>query len=199
MKKIILIAVLFVGAITGFSKTWIINNVGFTFSPASITITLGDTVNFVLDPIHDVVEVSLATWNADGTTPLPGGFTTGFGGGKVFPAKLTVGTHYYVCGVHAVDGMKGVIIVNTATGITQSLDNLDISVFPNPAKDFIVVKTDNRLSGSKYFLTNLEGMQILAGMINSETTIVDISLFDKGIYLFRVSGPGQRTFKIIKD
>jgi plastocyanin len=91
-----------------------ITNAGFSFSPANITIAVGDTVNFVLDPIHNAVEVSQATWNANGNTPN-NGFSVGFGGGTVVFALA--GTYYYVCAPHASSGMKGIINV-VAFGIS---------------------------------------------------------------------------------
>ena len=103
------------------------SNSGLAFSPASVTINIGDSVNFVLTSIHTVVEVSQATWNANGTTPLSNGFSKGSGGGMVLPAKLTLGTHYYVCGNHASFGMKGVIIVQDPS--TQ----YTVSVSANPS------------------------------------------------------------------
>lgn len=85
---------------------------GLSFSPALITITEGDTVVFVLSAIHNAVEVSQSTWNANGTTPLGGGFSVPFGGGEVVPSG--VGTHYYICTNHAASSMKGRIIVDPA-------------------------------------------------------------------------------------
>jgi len=109
-------------SIVASSTTTTIINSGFTFSPASVTINIGDSVNFALTSIHTVVEVSQATWNANGTTPLSNGFSKGSGGGMVLPAELTLGTHYYVCGNHASLGMKGVIIVqDPATQYTVSV------------------------------------------------------------------------------
>ena len=65
-----------------FSATHTITNSGFTFSPSSITINVGDTVNFNLASMHTAREVDQATWNADGTTSN-GGFDLPFGGGTV--------------------------------------------------------------------------------------------------------------------
>jgi plastocyanin len=60
------------------SVTHTILNSGFSFSPSTLTINLGDTVKFVLASIHNAREVSQTTWNANGTTSN-GGFETPFG------------------------------------------------------------------------------------------------------------------------
>ena len=72
-----------------------ISNSGNTFTPDTLTVTVGTTVFFNLGGSHDVVEVDQATWLTNGNTPLLGGFSTPFGGGSV---TLSVAqTYYYVC------------------------------------------------------------------------------------------------------
>ena len=134
MKRIILLF-LFLILITSniFSTTYIITNSGFTFTPDSV-ITLGDTVKFVLGSIHDAVEVSKATWDASGTTSN-GGFEVLFGGGIL--VLTTVGTYYNVCTNHASLGMKGIIVVNSATDVKPvswaNPDNFILKQnYPNP-------------------------------------------------------------------
>jgi plastocyanin len=116
MKHLIVISCLMVFAgYSGFAVTHTITNSGFTFSPDNITISQGDTINFVLASIHNARQVTQATWNANGITSN-GGFDTPFGGGHIVP--IQPGTYYYVCINHAAMGMKGIITVNTiATGI----------------------------------------------------------------------------------
>ena len=92
------------------AAAWTISNANFTFTPGLLTITKGDSVNFNLADSHNVVEVSLATWNANGNELLPG-FSLPFGGGVLHPSQLSVGTHYYVCTLHSTIGMKGIIVV----------------------------------------------------------------------------------------
>ncbi|MFZ4399768.1 MAG: T9SS type A sorting domain-containing protein [Bacteroidales bacterium] len=113
--KIILSFLLLLMSVSGFSTVWTVNNVGTSFSPATITINTGDSVNFSIDASHNALEVSLTTWNADDNTPLTGGFETNYGGGLVLPSNLTTGTHYYVCSPHASMGMKGIIIVQNCS------------------------------------------------------------------------------------
>jgi plastocyanin len=90
-------------------KTMTVVDSGFSFSPATITIRAGDTVKFSLLSMHNVIEVSKATWDANGNTSN-GGFTLPFGGGSLTFARP--GIHYFVCGPHSDKGMKGTIVVN---------------------------------------------------------------------------------------
>ena len=57
----LLFFLLFTMGIASFGKTWIITNSGFTFSPSTLTITVGDSVNFNINSIHIVQEVSQST------------------------------------------------------------------------------------------------------------------------------------------
>jgi plastocyanin len=198
MKKFTLIAALLIYSLTGFSVTWTVNSSGFTFSPSSVTIIVGDDVNFVLESIHNVVEVSQTTWNADGNTPLPGGFSLPLGGGLVTSSQLTVGTHWYVCSPHAFMGMKGIIIVTTSTGIKENKSQLSISLYPNPASDLITVKTTSGLLNFPYFITDGTGKQVLSGKITSEITNIEIGMLEKGIYLFQIPGQTRQSLKLIK-
>jgi plastocyanin len=102
-----------------FGTSHTVTNVGTTFSPSTLTITLGDTVQFVIDPtMHNAVQVSQATWNVNGTTSN-GGFVLPLGGGTV--VLTDTGPHYYVCTFHSFLGMKGMIIVHALTPTTSSL------------------------------------------------------------------------------
>jgi len=88
---------------------------GTFFSPNTVTMTVGDTIVFTISNTHNAVEVSQATWNTSGTSPLAGGFS--FGVGSHTLTGLTAGTHYYVCQPHVGFGMKGTIVVNPVTGV----------------------------------------------------------------------------------
>lgn len=91
------------------AMTFTVTNQGFTFSPSSLQVRPGDTVTWSLASIHNVVEVTEATYNANGSTPKAGGFSLPFGGGSF--TFNTEGTYYYVCSPHAGQGMKGNITV----------------------------------------------------------------------------------------
>ena len=89
-------------------------------------------------------------------------------------------------------------IVNTV-GINEfTQDNL-FSVYPNPAKSQINVKTDAKLLGSVYTIYDNTGKLVLSGKINSENTVIELGNLSGGIYLFSVGENLKQTFKVIKE
>jgi plastocyanin len=190
MKTFLLSTAFAILTAVAFSTTITITNSGDTFTPNTVTIQIGDTVNFQLTSMHNALEVSEATWNAKGITPLPG-FEVNFGGGMV--TGLTAGTHYFVCTPHATLDMKGKIIVNPATGISNLIPSVDhISVYPNPTSGKFVVQyqrsaTQNVKETTSMIICNLAGESLYAIPILTEKTPVDLSLFPTGTYFVRIN------------
>lgn len=130
---ILVVLFFFIGKISAVTDTII--NSGYTFVPSELTINVGDEVDFILASTHDAVEVSLATWTANGNTSN-GGFSVPFGGGKV--TFNTPGTYYYVCQPHASLGMKGIIVVVGPLEIVNAKTEGDaMNVYPDPASGYI--------------------------------------------------------------
>lgn len=201
MKKSILLLLLVLFGYGGFSATVTITNSGTTFSPGTITINLGDDVNFSISNTHNAVEVSQATYNANGTTPLSGGFSVPFGGGTVPADKLTPGIHYYVCTPHAGFGMKGTITVLDLTEIADNTTKSGISIFPNPSNGSFQLKLDNSLSAKKYDLGiySLKGEKVYAQPNIQQKNLTDIEISDlpKGVYIVRLYGSKENYYRKI--
>jgi len=182
----------------GFSKVWTVTNSGTVFSPATITIVLGDEVLFSLGNSHNAIEVSKATWDANGNTQLSGGFATDFGGGQVATAQLAVGTHYYVCSPHASLGMKGQIIVQAVTGINDVHSQMDVGIFPNPTSDFLHVNAGIGLFGTSYCLYDQSGNRLITGVIAGQSFDLDLRDLSSGIYFFQLLGTRKEALKVMK-
>ncbi|BEG98367.1 T9SS type A sorting domain-containing protein [Bacteroides sedimenti] len=197
MKKLVLLILLFTMGIASFGKNWRITNSGFTFSPSTLTISFGDSVDFSLAGIHTVQEVDQNTWNSNDITPLPGGFSTPFGGGQVLPDKLTVGTHYYVCTVHVgTTGMKGIIIVKNATGIDQNNANNNISIYPNPTNSTIHFKLN--ISESEIFslkIFNIAGQKIMESKVQNGENNVDVRSLPDGLYYLIIASNDKLLYR----
>jgi plastocyanin len=145
MKKlyILLIIALVCSYVTISAKTYSIVNSGYKFSPDTLTVKVGDTVVFTLGSIHGVTQVSKSVYNAGGNTLISGGYKMAVGAltGKYVFTSADPDTFYYVCPPHAAGGMKGKIFVKHATVASATiLKPMQISVYPNPAIDFINLK-----------------------------------------------------------
>jgi len=197
MKKTLPFFVFLFIQLTGFCKIYTIENSGNTFSPDEITITVGDTVQFKLEIAHNAVEVSQSTWDANGATSLAGGFSVAKGGGTVLPAKLTVGTHYYVCVPHASMGMKGKIIVKDVNGINENRSSGGISIFPTPAIDFITVKGSTK-QGTLYSIISLDGKEVLSGRLDGMETEIFLRGITPGMYYFTAEGIERKAFTVMQ-
>lgn len=172
---------------TGFSAVFTVVNSGFTFSPATITIQLGDTVNFVLGGTHDAREVSQTTWNANGTTALLGGFQVAFGGGTLTQTQLGVGTHFYVCSNHAGMGMKGKIIVQNTTGIGENSTSSTLSVTPNPSRGIFqfAISSSGSANSGMVEVYDLSGKRVYQSDAKNTKFTIDLTAQAKGTYFVK--------------
>jgi len=197
MKKAILLFGIISLTVAAFSATVNITNSGLTFSPAASTINLGDEVSFQLGGSHNAVEVSKATYDAGGNTPLEGGFSVAFGGGIVTADKLTAGTHYYVCTPHASLGMKGTITVLNTTGIALNAAKDGISVFPNPSNGNFQLRINNSKLSKEF---DLEIFNVVGARVYSKSELAQQSVFNveaadlpKGTYILKINN-GEAAF-----
>ncbi len=174
---------------SGYSAIRTISNSGTSFTPSSVTIFFGDSIVFSLSGEHDAREVSQATWNANGNTALSGGFQTPFGGGMVLPAKLGVGTHYYVCTPHASIGMKATIIVqNVVTGLQDNPLSEGATIFPNPSTGKFFISHSGLLysKAATAEVFSLKGEAIFKTSLTNSTTEIDLSHYSPGVYLVKL-------------
>ncbi len=186
MKNFLILFAFTLFSVIALGTTITIVNSGFTFSPPTVTINAGDNVLFSLASIHNATEVSQATWNANGSTPLPGGFATPMGGGLVSSSLLTVGTHWYVCQPHASLGMKGMIIVQVSTIVAENKFQENISVYPNPVTTEVTLNFAKAPSGTLVLYNEL-GKVLESTQINSAAYSLDMSSYPGGIYFIALT------------
>ncbi|HLP05124.1 MAG TPA: family 43 glycosylhydrolase [Paludibacter sp.] len=74
----------------------------------------------------------------------------------------------------------------------------NISIYPNPATDFIYCQSDENIGNARFDLTNLAGQVVLSQkMSNSTKGKFDISSFPSGIYVAKVSISESNTTALI--
>lgn len=74
----------------------------------------------------------------------------------------------------------------------------NVSVYPNPAKDILVV--DGIQTATEYVITSVIGEQVAAGNLSQITTHLNIAQINKGVYLLQLKeGQNTRTVRFIKE
>jgi plastocyanin len=203
MKKL-LITLLTVSVVINLNaqQIFVISHIGVAFNPANVIVNQGDIVRFTSGTVHPVLEVSQSTWNSDGTTALPGGFSFPSGTGDY--TTVTTGVHYFVCTAHvAAFGMKGTITVNMITGINDIQAENEGKVFPNPAQDFIIYQANRNSIVQEIRILDITSRSVVIlqkPYISNDQVRIDIGNLNKGIYFMIVkSETGIISRKFIKS
>lgn len=75
---------------------------------------------------------------------------------------------------------------------------LGLTVYPNPAGQFVVVESLPELLGSNYSLISAEGIEIIRDTIKDVKSTLDISNLKNGVYFLKIENNLSYTKKIIK-
>ncbi|HBS87480.1 MAG TPA: hypothetical protein DEA97_13035 [Bacteroidales bacterium] len=86
-----------------------------------------------------------------------------------------------------------VVVLDTALSVSNAVSE-NIQIFPNPANNFLKIKTDQKIN---YTVYNYIGEVLLIG----ENTLVDISRLSSGVYLIklRFENGKEQIFKFVKN
>jgi plastocyanin len=184
---LILLCIVFFNSKSGFCTHHTISatNSQFVFTPSTLNAQVGDTIIFSLGSIHSALEVSQPTWDANGNTPLSGGFSLPSGGGSIVVTEAK--TYYYVCGVHYYMGMKGTITV-TGTGF-ENIQKVVAThaVTPNPATSGITISPRLPLDKKNDFrIFDITGKCICQKDNVVASQYIDVSAMAAGAYFVAV-------------
>ncbi len=141
-----------------------IGTTSLTYNPDLLQVELGDRVTIQATTFHPTTQVSEATWNANGVSPLPGGFDDETSSFTIDITSLS--TIYYVCVTHINQGMKGRIVVSLPTGAEESLNKAGFELVGNPVRD----RLQYRMSNQDHDLAYME-IHNTSGQLMQEVTL----------------------------
>lgn len=139
---------------------------------------------------------------AQNSIPASGGNATGTGGsasytvGQVVSATISGTSGTVTQGVQQPFEISVLTAVAEASGIT-----LEVSVFPNPATDFVTLKIENYESDNlSYSLLGINGTLLQSDKVNGDETMIQLGNIIPGTYLLKIADKNKdiKTFKIIK-
>lgn len=172
------------------TQTYQINwTFGVNGASASKTIEEGDTVEWVWgDSGYHTV-----TTKAGSTESFDSGNQNGLG--NVFSYTFTlVGTNDYQCDLHPLSMYGTITVVAEGTlGLNEFVLN-SFSITPNPSRSSIKVNFPDSVKEASTEIYNVLGKQIFNSN-NVNDSEIDISKWDTGIYIIKVSSLGNTSSK----
>jgi len=163
----------------------IVNQQGFTFSPADLSVIVGDTVRFRWNngshnTIATMVPAGAATWNS----PLNSGVQS-------YDYEVTVAGNYeYHCSFHSGQGGVFTAVSNPTNlnSVKSAISEMNVRV---AASGSLVINmlnaSGNRVNVTMLDLTGREVANLYQGTVASDDFIVrqDVTAFQRGIYFVR--------------
>lgn len=113
-----------------------------------------------------------------------------------FSNKLLAGTFARSMWSYPIDSILA------TSGIKENTVNVDISVYPNPASDYLYIKSERKgFSPQRIFIYNLKGELVMAEMFNGKDQgKIDIEKLPIGIFYLRLeTGKMQAVVKFVKN
>lgn len=178
---------------------------GFSIQPSNVTAYLNNSATFITKSIDTLTSYQWQTNVGLGFQNISDlGQYSGSNNDTLTVSNLTLANNnqLFRC-IIDLDGCSDTSDVVTLTvidnqGISDQIQN-KINLYPNPTQNIIHVKVENSLIGSDYVVFDNIGKIVSKGTINSESTIIDLSRFSNGLYLFRLGNDYKNTLKVMKN
>ncbi|MEJ6777490.1 MAG: plastocyanin/azurin family copper-binding protein [Crocinitomicaceae bacterium] len=183
LSLIILVSVKCLG-----QTTHTVNSGSFYYTPASLTIDVGDSVVWINDGgFHDVNGANNSITNEPYNNPVIfNSDATNDIDAVIFSFKFNVpGVYNYDCsiGEHAASGMTGLVIVEAPLNSINEIISKDIYIYPVPVNDVINIHGIESLKNIKSLdILSLEGNKVLT--FENSSYSYDISSLSDGVYFF---------------
>lgn len=176
----------------------VINSSGLEYTPDSLVVMVGDTIEFDVGASHPTNEVTQGTWQSNGTSGN-GGFNFPNGQGE-FVAQAQ-GTLYYVCQNHVSSGMKGRIFVTPGIG-TEERTLSQLEAYPNPVNENLFIKMDINPLVEEAGIYSLQGQLVKAVELQnlSDQQRINTASLPKGAYILQIkNGNTARQIRFLKQ
>ena len=168
---------------------------GIAFTPANVTVFVGDTVRWTnTGGFH----------NVNGTTATYPSNPESFGNATanapwVFTHVFTItGVYDYQCDIHIGSNMVGTVTVLIPTSIEDKANSKLVSnIYPNPVMaDFLTIELDKDLSGeyqnlSLLVMDNAGRKVTLVNRIENNRIEIDTKEWNNGVYHYQLMNKGQ--------
>jgi plastocyanin len=184
-KHIYTLFLLLATAYSAVATNHLVSVSNFSFTPAALTVTVGDTVTWVLvSGSHTTTSILTPAGAPTWDSPLNSGT-------QMFSYQVLVAGNYsYVCVPHQSMGMTGMITANSATGI-QSISEPQLNFVVKPGQKLLLTIDLPRTSALQLSVHDLLGRTVNSnGMTNQpagrQEYEVDLAGNPYGYYFVRL-------------
>jgi hypothetical protein len=156
---------------------------------------------FILGAILLVI-IGLSGIQAQETIPASGGEASGSGGSASYSVGQVVYTTNLGTSGSVAQGVQQPYEISIVSGLEEMGINLYLSVYPNPATDFLQLTIENEdMKEFSYQLYDINGKLLENKKITGNETSIAFSNFIPATYFLKViEGKNEvRTFKIVKN
>lgn len=148
-----------------------------------------------------LVSISIFRINAQQSFNSGGGDAQAVSGSVSFSIGETVYTSYQNNQLLISDGVQQAYRITATTGIGIDYIQLEVSAYPNPATDFLMLHFDKLPENGSFQLMDIQSKVLYFSKVSSETMRIDMQSYASGTYFLSASQGNSvlKTFKIIKN
>jgi len=89
-----------------------------------------------------------------------------------------------------------------ATLVEEAIIDITVQIYPNPVSDFLNISIDQQKINHSFLIFDAQGKLLKNEVILSSSSIIDFSLYTKGIYFLKIQNKDKqliKTYKIVKQ
>ncbi len=135
--------------------------------------------------------------NASGGDALGSGGSVSYSVGQITYTTATGSNGYSVA-----EGVQQPFEISVVNGLEESkIDNLHLSLYPNPVNDILTIKVDNTNEKVSYQLYDIKGELLRTKELISLETQIQTNSLAPSTYFLKVVNENEtiKTFKVIKN
>ena len=99
-------------------------------------------------------------------------------------------------------GVQQSYTITATTGVDENNFNLDVSVYPNPTTDLLVLSINELKEEYRYQVLDMAGKRLTNGQLRNNQTQLDFSSYASGSYYVNIitnQNKQIKTFQVIKN
>ncbi|MEY2923729.1 MAG: hypothetical protein RLZZ337_269 [Bacteroidota bacterium] len=102
------------------------------------------------------------------------------------PGDKIRGIHFVNSSLGYAVGDSGTILKFETTGNVSTLERPLVQLYPNPSNSAITILLESSIKTGKYIILNMEGREVLSGVIDSKITNINTQFLSEGLYIVEV-------------